>query len=433
MKKHLLVIATIAAALLVILLSALAYLTVDESPPNVADLAPVRANLSAGENAFSLLEQAGQKFVEPDRYYHFIRALDGEQPEDGKVISWDSQEVKDVLAGNAEALRLADEGLARGKLEVPEVKTFNAQVPYSHHWSDLGYLMEARTYSLCAQGRHREALDEALKVVRFGHMVQLAGGTTPIHRTGLRIKRDSGYPAFAKSLCGAEVDADTLAGYSRGIAPLIDTGEALANTLRTTFLLAVNPTDGFGRNRLPNIGLDPPGFWRNFLYLPNATRRILADDCRTSIRNIARKPADYEISERDSILGSGRSHRPPLRNLGGVLWTAWIGGCDAPFFIKERIDDIARNRGIRLLIALKLHQMKYGAIPPSLDDLVPEFIDAVPADPFDGKPFRYIPSKKIIYSIDDHSYGLKDYRDRPGKGEDDGGDEFDDIVIKIEF
>lgn len=52
-------------------------------------------------------------------------------------------------------------------------------------------------------------------------------------------------------------------------------------------------------------------------------------------------------------------------------------------------------------IALRRYQLKHGAMPPDLDALVPEFLDAVPLDPIDLKPLRYHlnPDGWQLYSI----------------------------------
>ena len=41
-------------------------------------------------------------------------------------------------------------------------------------------------------------------------------------------------------------------------------------------------------------------------------------------------------------------------------------------------------------LAIERYRLKYQFLPASLEDLVPEFIDTVPLDPFDGKPIRYL-------------------------------------------
>ena len=53
----------------------------------------------------------------------------------------------------------------------------------------------------------------------------------------------------------------------------------------------------------------------------------------------------------------------------------------------------------RAIVALKAFKMKTGRLPKTLDELVPEHLAAVPLDDFDGKPLRYLPEKKILYSV----------------------------------
>ena len=54
---------------------------------------------------------------------------------------------------------------------------------------------------------------------------------------------------------------------------------------------------------------------------------------------------------------------------------------------------------IQVLIALKCHEMKTGALPESLDELVPEYFKSVPLDYFDGSPIKYAPDKRLVYCV----------------------------------
>lgn len=55
----------------------------------------------------------------------------------------------------------------------------------------------------------------------------------------------------------------------------------------------------------------------------------------------------------------------------------------------------------RVAVALEIYRRKHAQYPKSLNDLVPDFLDAIPADLFDGEPIRYklTDAKPIIYSI----------------------------------
>ena len=53
----------------------------------------------------------------------------------------------------------------------------------------------------------------------------------------------------------------------------------------------------------------------------------------------------------------------------------------------------------RAIVAIRAFEKLKSHLPVDLDQLVPDFLDAVPRDPLDGKPLRYSPAKRIVYSI----------------------------------
>jgi hypothetical protein len=62
----------------------------------------------------------------------------------------------------------------------------------------------------------------------------------------------------------------------------------------------------------------------------------------------------------------------------------------------------SRHRLASLATAVTVFRVKTGALPESLDKLIPEYIEAIPTDPFDGEPLRMIGAKDggaILYSI----------------------------------
>ena len=60
-------------------------------------------------------------------------------------------------------------------------------------------------------------------------------------------------------------------------------------------------------------------------------------------------------------------------------------------------------------LAVERFRLANGKLPENLNELVPQFLSAVPADPFDGKPLRYHPLTKgyVVYSVgqDGHDDG----------------------------
>ena len=76
--------------------------------------------------------------------------------------------------------------------------------------------------------------------------------------------------------------------------------------------------------------------------------------------------------------------------------------------LEQKCKEASAVAATRVLIALKAFKVQKGRLPETLDELVPEYLDAVPLDDFDGKPLRYNAEKKVIYSVG------KDLRDDGG-------------------
>jgi hypothetical protein len=72
--------------------------------------------------------------------------------------------------------------------------------------------------------------------------------------------------------------------------------------------------------------------------------------------------------------------------------------------------DLALIRCARVVVAVEQYRLEHGqALPPRGDDLVPLHLDAIPIDPFSGKPLRLVAEERgyVVYSLglnrrDDH-------------------------------
>ena len=56
-------------------------------------------------------------------------------------------------------------------------------------------------------------------------------------------------------------------------------------------------------------------------------------------------------------------------------------------------------RSLETALACRRYRAKHGRYPETLDDLVPEFIAAVPLDPYDGKPLRYNNEHHYVWTV----------------------------------
>ena len=68
--------------------------------------------------------------------------------------------------------------------------------------------------------------------------------------------------------------------------------------------------------------------------------------------------------------------------------------------IKEA-NSLAQVRAAQTALSVERFRLQHGTLPNKLDELVPQFLSAVPPDPFDGQPLRYRRLEKgfVIYSI----------------------------------
>lgn len=88
------------------------------------------------------------------------------------------------------------------------------------------------------------------------------------------------------------------------------------------------------------------------------------------------------------------------RQRGIIAYLIW------PIFARTFNIDIrhqAHSRVTQAGIAVERYRLAEGRLPQSLEELVPGYIEAVPADPFDGRPLKYSTPETgfVVYSIGD--------------------------------
>lgn len=68
--------------------------------------------------------------------------------------------------------------------------------------------------------------------------------------------------------------------------------------------------------------------------------------------------------------------------------------------VLELVDQrIANSQSLRIAYALKSYYNQNGTLPEKLSALIPEYMKAIPLDPFDGEPMRYSKERGIVYSV----------------------------------
>ena len=155
-------------------------------------------------------------------------------------------------------------------------------------------------------------------------------------------------------------------------------------------------------NSIP--GNDFPAFLAPWFFKPNATRNWTFTIYLDAQRQFSLPHAEQNFGEL-AKLGELAERRD--RN----QWARYLNpnhvGESVMFLLIPIIDQGAYNviraelkhRVAYLYLAIALYRLDHGQLPPTLDALVPDYIDAVPNDPYDGEPIRYDAERAILYSV----------------------------------
>lgn len=408
-KKSHIVLAVIAAAILGCFIAALLG-TMDGAPPEDGDLAVTRFTVEHRDNAFTYLTQIPDSTAWPEAPESHIRGPDesrmpwaevSEYTRIKRIIAgqaWDRELVVSLLERNREALALCDKALEAEYLQFPEPTGL---------W-DRGYgialqgalnlrgLVRLRRHLKLHDDGPVPALNEAMRLIRFGHRLEGAKGDLLAYSIGRNIK-GQGLTSLREVLsqphgeilpCGKIVD--DLEGLSANTA-------GLADALRVEYQIGKRLVDKVARGEEP-VGLKGltglVGSSSRFVFQPNDTKRMLADDYGSVIGDLARPYAAMRPRK-------DPEYRPWRLYLPGNPVGRSCARLMAPFSEAGRLKcrENVEVAGTRLLIAARAFAADSGRLPEDLADLVPRYIGSVPADDYDGRPMRYNPGKKVIYSV----------------------------------
>jgi hypothetical protein len=161
--------------------------------------------------------------------------------------------------------------------------------------------------------------------------------------------------------------------------------------------------------------------WRSSLSYEDELRTLQTDQIILEVLRQMRTNQNGFFKADYDVMNTRLSKLPPARTgrLAAVMTTLKIPDCAGAFsaagflnaVLKTLRMEAARDLTVTA-IALKRYELKHGQLPEKLDQLVPEFLPAVPIDCFSGKPLHYqlqTTGAYLLYSVGED-------------GHDDGGD-----------
>ena len=412
----------------------------DIPAPDTSDLVVERPVVAAEQNAYTFFLAVTNVFHAPTNTLLISDYLEGKPVDEGAV--------EQFITTNAAAMALIERGLAFRSCIVPEVTSYGALLPYLSPWKNMGRVMAMKTRHDRLAGHYVQATDTCISLLKFGDMIQADAGSIINYLVAIAIQgigqaqaqdlaRDKGLPPeeLIRLLNALASPGPLIPGLVRAIKVEYGCSADTVDQIR----------DGkLGMGELMNLGGgDPPSLLKgkripSYFFQPNATKLIFANGYRQMIRDAPHCYADLQ----HTCVNTGWKYKQEGRTtfitrpnaVGKILYGLLVPALDLVLERKCRTE--TSLTATRLIVACNAYRNQQGKMPEDLQALVPTYLAAIPSDPYDGKAFRYVPSKEIVYSAG------KDLKDSGGSnrvpGDDNGHSqdqrrwEAEDIVFEIE-
>ncbi len=404
--------------------------TRDDPPPDDSDLCVERLDIPDEENGFVDPCAAGDALWQPggsqergdddvpreeldarQRYWRMTRGN-----------GWDGELAAEVLARNREALGLAETALSKPHFQVPATPS-NYAKPHVPQLMNIGELLGLRVRAAARAGNWDEAFKAAQQAVSPGRRVQQRKGDVVDWLVGMTVL-GIGLERSRDLLAEAELDPGKLKDYAARLSPNGSAGEGLVDAFRSEYAFVGRVLEAL-KNRKTSIsglsgnGETGPDTWTlvkewpaiEFTLKLNRSKRRAADIHRAVAACAIFPYAEMQPPELASLDELRR--RDFLNRAGNTVCNMFARAViEEPLICKCRIN--TATHAVRVLLAMKAFKMEKRRLPKTLDELVPEYLDAVPTDDFDGGPLRYDPENRIIYGV------REDLTDDGGFTEDEG-------------
>ncbi len=356
-----------------------------------ADLRFTRSNVSSNENGFFVFEKAREELYWP------------KMPNRKDILdwsSWDGKAADEILAENRKSLEFIDEMFRLPRFQIPEIQSIDENFEYLGDLKNLSRVVLLRALTEFREGKEKEAVDTIGRVARFGHQVEESDGILDHYLAGSAIKMLA-LKTLREMVGNTTFSYDSIQNLRGGLAQLSANGMGLTNAIKKEYQLQVKLLKEWKRGKV--TGMTNPTEYVSAklitmtLLNQEKTRAKFAKRARFELSCI---PHCFHDKPHNSVSVSTNVFTVPQflsGNVVGEVMVNWLAFSEN-ILVRKCEENVAVS-ATQAILALKCYKMKYGQLPKSLTDLVPEFLSAIPLDDFDGKPLRYSVEKKIVYSV----------------------------------
>ncbi len=319
---------------------------------------------------------------------------------------WDAEAVRELLARNAAALETLDGALTATYFKAPARS--GSPSPAMIGWQRLAKLLVLRAGLSLAEGDPWAAASDWQRVLTLGARVEQAlEGSLLTAKIGLSLRE------LALQSIYQHVDAGLLPRVigkelAAAMPAFRSQPEVWAALWRAEYETLAGVLDGSPEEiavafhaQLDDSSLLRRMLPRDYVFHPRRTRGEFARYFRARARQTA-LPCSAQTRPRfaEVDLGAPWARREVHFAPNGVGWLLLQAGIEHfSAFGAARCAADARLEVTRTVLALAAYEEERGALPESLDALVPDYLSEAPHDPFDGSALGYSVTGRHVRSV----------------------------------
>ena len=360
---------------------------------NDADLRVTRDTLAPGEDGCVIIQTAATSIWWPDEKNQELLDLVSE-------TNWNVSLATQVVATNQSALAAIDAALTTPGFQCVEL-VLNDRMPGLANTKRLSQVAAIQANVLFRQGKEQQAFEQALKIVQLGKRLQESKGPIIYYLVGSAVQ-GQGLALMRRWTGRTHLSPAQLSEIAQRLNSCNDDGSALTLSLKAEYQGYIQSLADIRAGKIRDPINDPViGRLIKMKFAPvfnmGKTKLLFANATRQLIAGVSRPYCDFKRP------GFTANRPSPVKlifsgNVGGqVFFYMTIPFVEAA--IENKSSKEAQFEATRAILALRAYQMKHGKLPDDLATLAPEFLDAVPMDAFTGKPLRYVPERKLVYSV----------------------------------
>jgi len=339
------------------------------------------------ENSFYLLNKASNDVYWENEYEQYVKDIQIN-------TSFDKVAASNFLLKNNTCLTDIDKILKIHSFCFPAQYFLSNEKSYSKNniifinWKRLAIVQFIKGLT-SYNDKITNSIKESLKLLKLGHLIQNGNSKLAYYTIGSYYKNLS-YQLLAWIIKNTpDIDMNLLDTISIELNKIPEDNSALIESLKAELLFNCSYTDFFrsaNKNKL--------------LFKPNQTKKMFAELTLfliSNLNNTWEKLSTYEENNEPQMSSTYSGSYLFMNKYGKDIYNQLRVPLSLIFSL-ENTEKFYRD-SLNILIKLTIYKKVKGEFPKTLNELIPEYINSVPTDPFDGKPIRYSYKIGILYNI----------------------------------